>query len=74
MPARTEKNRQKYSDLIKDYGQMQSLKKRYLTSSVNDTKEQIEKIIENNIHNLNGLTPEDMKKEYIALVQADISK
>lgn len=74
MPARTEKNRQKYSDLIKDYGLLQSLKKKYQTSSINDTRDIIENIISLNTRSLERTTPEDMKKTYIALVQEDISK
>ena len=74
MPARTEKNRQKYPDLIKDYGLLQSLKKKYQTSSINDTRDIIENIISLNTRSLERTTPEDMKKAYIALVQEDISK
>ena len=74
MPARTEKNRQKYPDLIKDYGLLQSLKKKYQTSSINDTRDIIENIISLNTRSLEGITPEAMKKAYIALVQEDISK
>ena len=74
MPARTEKNRQKYPDLIKDYGLLQSLKKKYQTSSINDTRGIIENIISLNTRSLEGTTPEAMKKAYIALVQEDISK
>lgn len=74
MPARTENNRKKYPDLIKDYGLLQSLKKKYQTSSINDTRGIIENIISLNARSLEGITPEDMKKAYIALVQEDISK
>ena len=74
MPARTEKNRQKYPDLIKDYGLLQSLKKKYQTNSINDTRDIIENIISLNTRSLEGTTPEAMKKAYIALVQEDISK
>ena len=74
MPARTEKNRQKYPDLIKDYGLLQSLKKKYQTSAINDTRDIIENIISLNTRSLEGTKPEAMKKAYIALVQEDISK
>lgn len=74
MPARTEKNRQKYPDLVKDYSQMQQLRTRYQSNSADGIGDILKKIIDNNTHNLEELTPEDMKKEYIALVQEDISK
>ena len=74
MPARTEKNRQKYPDLLKDYSQMQQLRTRYQSNSADWVRDIIKRIIDNNTHNLGKLTPEDMKKEYIALVQEDISK
>lgn len=74
MPARTEKNRQKYPDLMKDYSEMQQLRTRYQSNSADWLRDIIKRIIDNNTHNLEEITPEDMKKEYIALVQEDISK
>lgn len=74
MPARTEKNRQKYPDLMKDYSEMQQLRTRYQSNSADWVRDIIKRIIDNNTHNLEEITPEDMKKEYIALVQEDISK
>lgn len=78
LPARTEKNRAKYPDLIREYGEIQQLKKQYLLAWEITKSQNIEQTIEGmiafNKSKIESITPERMKERYIELVQQDLSK